>query len=124
MADFPLTGLRSVDLDVADPLAAARFYEDVWGLQVVEACEALVRLRGTGRDQHIVALHKADRVAIRSFTLRAAVDTDLAVMARRVTANRGREVSPVTASDDAVGGRRSNLIAGLPDAECSFAALS
>lgn len=104
MTDFPLVALRSVDLDVIDPAASGRFYEDVWGLRPVGSVDGVIRLRGTGRDHHLVALHRGDRPAIRSFTFRAAPDTDLAALARRVADHGGRDVTGIAPSDNPAGG--------------------
>ncbi|WP_250502122.1 VOC family protein [Caballeronia sp. AZ7_KS35] len=53
-----INGLRSVDFGVPDLEAAARFYEDIWGLKAVSTTADRVYLRGTGPDFYILALHR------------------------------------------------------------------
>ena len=59
MAEFPVIAIRSVDLGVPDVARAEAFYKDVWGLAVVARQRDAVFLRATGRDHHVLALHRS-----------------------------------------------------------------
>ena len=52
-------GVRSVEIELADPIRAAEFYTRIWQLTEVERVGDSVYLRGTGRYHHILAIHKA-----------------------------------------------------------------
>ena len=80
MAEFPVEGLRSVDIDVPDLAAATDFYTAVWGLTLAERTASIVRLRGTGTDPHLLALHAGNRAAMRSMTFRVRPDADLGAL--------------------------------------------
>lgn len=73
-----VTGIRGVDLGVADVTAAARFYTDVWRLVPVAERAGSVYLRGAGPQHHILALHPRGAAALLCINLaapdRAAVD--------------------------------------------------
>jgi catechol-2,3-dioxygenase len=77
MTRFPVIALRSVDLDTTDLKRSEKFYSDVWGLEVVERMTDRIYLRATGSDHHVLALHAAPRVALRSVTFRANEAADL-----------------------------------------------
>lgn len=53
-----VTGVRSVDFGVPDLDAAARFYEETWGLKPVASGSRSVYLRGTGSSYYILGLHR------------------------------------------------------------------
>lgn len=53
-------GVRSVEIELANPLRAAEFYTKVWHLVEVERFGSSIYLRGTGGYHHILAIHKAD----------------------------------------------------------------
>ena len=89
MTGFPLTGLRSVEFELPDPVAALDFYRDVWGLDPVERSDGSFWLRGTGSDPYLLALHPGPRAAIRSMTFRAAPDTDLERLGDAVASQGG-----------------------------------
>lgn len=89
---FPLLGLRSVDFEVPDLAAALDFYTSVWGLHPVERTATGAWLRGTGSDPHILALHAAERSAIRSMTFRAAPEIDLAETGATLAASSARRL--------------------------------
>ena len=94
MPGFPVTALRSVDLDVPDLAAAERFYTEVWGLAVASRAGAAVYLHATADDHHVLALHAADSPALRSITFRAATLGDLNAVAVRVAGAGGRLTQP------------------------------
>ena len=51
-----VSGVRSVEMEVADVGRAAEFYARVWGLTEVERRGGSFYLRGTGWHHHILAL--------------------------------------------------------------------
>jgi catechol 2,3-dioxygenase len=83
MSPLPVCWLRSVDLDVPDLAVAEAFYTDAWKLRVVARTPRAVWLRATGDDHHVLALHQAERAALRCVTLRAGTRADLDGVARR-----------------------------------------
>lgn len=103
MPDFPVTGLRSVDLVVPDLAAAVAFYERVWGLAPVARTAASAWLRGTGGDPQLLALHAGDAAAMRTMTFRARDGEALDEVAARARA-RGHAIDRVGALDEPGGG--------------------
>ncbi|MFG6439097.1 VOC family protein [Roseateles sp. LKC17W] len=85
-----ISGLRSVALDVPDLARAETFYTDIWRLRVAARTADALYLRGTGADHHLLALHSADRLAIRHVTLRARSEAALADVARAAVDAGGR----------------------------------
>jgi catechol-2,3-dioxygenase len=77
MTRFPVIALRSVDLDTTDLARSEQFYAGAWGLEVVARSADQVYLRATGSDHHVLALHAAERVALKSVTFRANEAADL-----------------------------------------------
>jgi catechol 2,3-dioxygenase len=104
MADFPVTGLRSVDLIVPDLAAATAFYTDIWGLAVADRGEGIVWLRGTGPDAHLLALHAGDAPAIRSMTFRVAAHADPDARAAAMVARGATPATPNRSADEPGGG--------------------
>lgn len=102
--DFPITGLRSVDFDVPDLVAATAFYTDVWGLTIAARSAQTVWLRGTGTDAYILALHAASAPAIRSMTFRIAPAADPIARAAAMIALGAQTIQPLTATDEPGGG--------------------
>jgi catechol 2,3-dioxygenase len=52
-------GIRSIEIAVADPERAARFYREVWHLEEVERVGATILLRGTAAYHHVLAISQA-----------------------------------------------------------------
>ncbi len=104
MSDFPVTALRSVDLDVPDLAAAETFYTTVWGLAVAERRPNALYLHATGADHHVLVLHQAETAALRAITFRATPDADLAALGARALAAGGRVIHPPQAVDWPGGG--------------------
>ena len=104
MSQFPVTGLRSVDLVVPDLIAAIDFYAEVWGLGLVERSARSVWLRGTGDDPHLLALHAGDAAAIRSMTFRVAEDGDPDALAAAMLASGATALHAHHATDEPGGG--------------------
>jgi catechol 2,3-dioxygenase len=66
-------GVRSVEIELADPERAADFYTRVWHLTEVERAGGSIYFRGTGRHHHILAIHPAKNgLAIRRIVFDAA----------------------------------------------------
>ena len=73
-----VTHLRGVELTDPAPADVAGFYEQIWGLQRVDAAGPSVYLRGTGPEHHILAIHPGTQTTVRGYRLgladRAATD--------------------------------------------------
>ncbi len=104
MSEFPISWLRSVDLDVPDLAAAERFYTQAWGLTLAARDERARYFRGSGDDHHILALHAGPRAAMRSITFRAETVEALHAVASRVEKHGGRVLRPVGPIDWMAGG--------------------
>ncbi|GGL81069.1 VOC family protein [Wenxinia marina] len=107
MTNFPLSGLRSVEIEVPDLDAATRFYTDVWGLMPSASpggAKGTVHLRGHGTDPYLLSLTGGPAIAVRSVTWRAAERTDLEALRARMTAAGGTDATPVAPVPDAGGG--------------------
>ncbi len=78
MSNFLLSGLRSVEMGVADVGLCEQFFTEAWGLAVVAREGGAVYLRASGDAHHVLALHPRTRSELVSVTLnapdRAAVD--------------------------------------------------
>jgi catechol-2,3-dioxygenase len=90
---FPVSALRSVDLGTPDIDRSEQFYVTVWGLEVVGRDRGVVYLRASGRDHHVVALHRSTRPELRVVTFRVASSDDFAPIASNVVAEGGQVVS-------------------------------
>ena len=75
MTHFPVTALRSVDLETPDLGRSEQFYTSVWGLDLVTRHAGVTYLRASGLDHHVVALRQGDRPALRAVTFRLDSDT-------------------------------------------------
>jgi catechol 2,3-dioxygenase-like lactoylglutathione lyase family enzyme len=79
MTGSTVSALSAVEIAVPDLDATARFYQDVWGLAVVERSAGACYLRATGPDYYVLALHRRDapgfvRVRLAAEDRRAADD--------------------------------------------------
>jgi catechol-2,3-dioxygenase len=70
-------GIRSVDLAVRDLEATKAFYEAQWGLKEVARENGSIFMRATGKDHHVLAIHKAPRSALMSVNLGAKSRADV-----------------------------------------------
>ena len=104
MTAFPISALRSVDLQVPDLAAAERFYTEVWGLKLAERGEKALYLRASGTDHHVLALHAGASAAARSMTFRAESVAALHGVAERAPAQGGRVLRAVGEVDWVGGG--------------------
>ena len=103
MSKCLITGLRSVELGVANLPANEKFYTDVWGLAPVAHEGNAVYLRGTGSAHHIVALHPRARTELLSVTLSAASRADVDALAAQLKGN-GVTISSAPAAIGEPGG--------------------
>jgi catechol 2,3-dioxygenase len=103
MTRFPVIALRSLDLDTTDLKRSEQFYVDVWCLEVVARTADAVYLRATGPDHHVLALHAAGQVALRSVTFRCNEAADLDAIASAARAH-GCEILSLPAPSDEPGG--------------------
>ena len=94
MTHFPVTGLRSVDLETPDIARSEHFYTSVWGLDLVTRHERITYLRASGTDHHVVALRQSDRPALKAITFRLHSDREFESIATAFTAARS-DCSPV-----------------------------
>jgi catechol-2,3-dioxygenase len=103
MTRFPVIALRSVDLDTMDLARSERFYVDVWGLEVIARSAGRVYLRASGSDHHVLALHAAAGVALKSVTFRCSEAADLDAICHAAQAY-GCEILRAPALTDEPGG--------------------
>ena len=81
MTHFPVTALRSVDLETPDIAQSEHFYTSVWGLDLVTRHEGVTYLRASGTDHHVVALRQGERPALKSVTFRLHSDAEFEAIA-------------------------------------------
>ena len=81
MTHFPVTALRSVDLDTPDLARSEAFYTSVWGLDLVTRQDGVSYLRASGTDHHVLALHAGDGPALRAVTFRLESDAQFETIA-------------------------------------------
>lgn len=94
--DFPISGLRSVELEVPNIDVATSFYTEVWGLSEA-GCEGdYLYLRCEGTDPYAVRLSEGEGPGILSYTLRAVDDIDLGAL-------RSRAIDAGGAADGEIG---------------------
>jgi catechol 2,3-dioxygenase len=72
MAEPRAIALRSIELGVPDVDASRRFYEDAWGLTLVERADGASYLRATGPEHHIVVLRRSETPGVVRIDLAAA----------------------------------------------------
>lgn len=102
--EFPVTGLRSVELEVPDLQRAATFYTDVWGLTEAGRQGGSIYLQCGSGDAYVLRLRHAAQSAIVSYTLRAGDDTDLAKLRARAIAAGGTADGEIGQISDPGGG--------------------
>lgn len=104
--------LRSIELVLPDPAAAATFLTDIWGMARAESRQESLYLRGAGSFPYLVALHAGHAEHVRSTTF-VCDREELDALAGRV-AGAGWPVRTVESSDP--GGGRGVEVA-LPEGE-------
>ena len=81
MTHFPVSALRSVELETPDLGRSEQFYTSVWGLNLVTRHDGVTYLRASGRDHHVVALQQGERPALRAVTFRLHSDAEFETIA-------------------------------------------
>ncbi|MCJ2183713.1 VOC family protein [Novosphingobium sp. 1949] len=104
--------LRSIELALPDPAAAAAFMTDVWGMAPAGVEGETHYLRGSGTFPYLVAFARSEREFVRSTTFVCDAD-DLAAIAAKVAA-AGWPARAVTSSDPGGG---EGYVVELPDGE-------
>lgn len=102
--------LRSIELGLPDPAAAAAFMTEIWGMAAAEPKGETQYLRGSGPFPYLVAFEKSEDEFVRSTTFVCTAE-ELEALKARVTA-AGWTASPTT-SDDLGGGQ--GVLVELPE---------
>src|SRR5260370_326843 len=76
MTHFPVTALRSVELDTPDLARSEAFYTSAWGLELVTRQEGVTYLPAGGTDHHVVDSPQVDRRALKAVTFRLDSDAE------------------------------------------------
>lgn len=103
--------LRSIELSLPDPAAAAAFMIDIWGLVSAEVRGSTHYLRGSGTYPYLVSFSAGDEF-VRSTTFICDAD-ELAGLKHRVTA-KGWPARPVVSTDP---GKGHGIEVELPEGE-------
>lgn len=98
-----IRSLRSVELKIPTVPDAADFYENVWGLRVVERDGAQAWLRGTGMQHHVLQLTDAPQNGLGRISFAVATPAEVDEAARRL---ESRGLAPIAGPGalDQVGG--------------------
>ena len=104
--------LRSIELALPDPAAAAAFMVDIWGLAPAAVRGTTHYLRGSGPLPYLVAFEQSEREFVRSTTFTCSAD-ELAAITARVAA-KGWPARPVTSDDP---GEGQGVLVELPEGE-------
>jgi catechol 2,3-dioxygenase-like lactoylglutathione lyase family enzyme len=104
--------LRSIELVLPDPSAAAAFMTDVWGMAPAEVHGATHYLRGSGSHPYLVAFHAGPENFVRTVTW-VGSRTEIEALRFRVSAS-GLPWTRTTSSDPGGG---QGLIVELPEGE-------
>ena len=98
-----IRALRSVELKIPTVPDAADFYENVWGLRVVERDGAQAWLRGTGTQHHVLQLTDAPQNGLGRISFAVATPAEVDEAARRL---EQRGLAPIAGPGalDQVGG--------------------
>jgi catechol 2,3-dioxygenase len=106
MADFPVAGLRSVELSTPDLERAVDFYTRVWGLDQVATQDDKVYLAASGDDFHVVELKPGPEAALRKITFRTRSQDDLSTLERRLVEAGAALLRPIGPAEAPSGGHR------------------
>lgn len=104
--------LRSIELALPDPAAAAAFMTDIWGMAPGEVRDGTHYLRGSGSFPYLVAFEPSDQEFVRSTTF-VCTDEELASLSARV-AEAGYPATLTTSSDPGGG---QGILVELPEGE-------
>jgi catechol 2,3-dioxygenase len=106
MTDFPVAGLRSVELSTPDLAASIDFYTRVWGLDIVAEESGKVFLAASSDDFHVLELKSGERTELRKMTFRVQSAEDLQMLAEKTAAAGCSVLRPLGEADSPSGGRR------------------
>lgn len=98
--------LRSIELALPDPAAAAAFMTEIWGMAPAESQGETQYLRGSGPFPYLVAFEKSEDEFVRSTTFVCTAEELEALKARIAAA--GWTASPTTSAD--LGGGQGVLV--------------
>lgn len=104
--------LRSIELALPDPAAAAAFMIDIWGMAPAEVRNGTHYLRGSGSFPYLVAFEPSDKEFVRTTTFVCDLD-ELAGIKARVKA----EGYPATHTVSKDPGQGEGIIVELPEGE-------
>jgi catechol 2,3-dioxygenase len=104
MTRFPVTALRSAEIETPDLEASIAFYTGPWRLTLVERRDDAAYLRATGDDAYVLALHRGPVSALRSVTFRAADAAALEEIAIRAVAEGAEILAQSLVTDEPGGG--------------------
>ena len=104
--------LRSVELNLPDPDAAAEFLSGVWGLADAEAMDGRRYVRGANPFAYLVGLTRSDERSVRCTTFVGERDEVEAIAARARSA--GSPISETTSNDPGGG---TGILVQLPEGE-------
>ncbi|KPF54252.1 glyoxalase [Novosphingobium sp. AAP1] len=104
--------LRSIELALPDPAAAARFMRDIWGMAPGEVRGDTHYLRGSGSYPYLVAFEKADAEFVRSTTF-VCTAAELADIRSRAADRRWPLIDTVSVDP----GAGEGVIVELPEGE-------
>ncbi|MER5946008.1 VOC family protein [Streptomyces sp. NPDC001904] len=99
-----LRALRSVELLTPSFTEATDFYEDAWGLEVVESEHGASWLRGTGEEHHALQLTRSERTGLGRLVFAVATPAEIDEAARRLEARGIRPVAGPGPLDQVGGG--------------------
>ncbi|MEU3661401.1 VOC family protein [Streptomyces sp. NPDC032940] len=99
-----LRALRSVELLTRDFATATDFYEEAWGLEVVESGHSTSWLRGTGPEHHALQLTRSERTGLGRLAFAVATPAEIDEAARRLESRGIRPVAGPGPLDQAGGG--------------------
>lgn len=85
--------LRAVEFGVPDLEKSAHFYEEIWGLSIVERSPESCYFRATGPEHYVLALHRRDAPELVRTTLGAADRASVDAIHERVGRAGGRPIS-------------------------------
>lgn len=104
--------LRSIELALPDPAAAARFMVDIWGMTHATQHDAGLYLRGSGPSPYLVGLSPSPDEFVRSVTFTCTAP-ELSALARNIAAACW-PAAPVESSDPGGG---HGIVVELPEGE-------
>ena len=108
MSNARVTGLRNVELGVADLDRSAAFYREVWGLEDVLSTGDTIHMRGTGAEHHVLTLRARPKAIFLGVHFAAANNAAVNKLHDQAKAH-GATITAAPASAAARGRRRLRL---------------